>query len=1563
MDVLGRLSKQLSRLSRKSTVPLPEEEEDAPPSGGFVLVQHVDYDSRSLRTPEAHWESEQFEGPIGCHGCLSQTLDSAVWEVCVTACVLADLTLTILTFVLDEEVAEGDMVFYSSAGFLSVLVLDVVLRILKDRIRFFIFPFKVLNWIEFTVGILGAAMVVMDGVRRSCSGAECESAKQNKGASLGRSIRPILRFSRVLRAAFQLFLARGGLHKKIDRATDRLTDALVRQAIGGMLILPDDNVTLKPSSGMFHLEKAQVRSSAFRDLHFPFSILGGIIDLVHIDIDMFAGTSRKKRDMMSHTGHRLLVVVENVLLVVGPEHHVEEGWGFEAVKDGKSKLVELMTKVFKSSTPQAGGDDDGDGANKPKKMNVAAAKKKSIEYMKRNLKQVIGEVLAHGMHVSIKNVEIRYEDANGYLSGGPAVIGGFKVTSAQIRALGALEDEEDDDHPEEDFRVKGKWLAGDANDPKFFSEVSRKSSGGSSRSPEGPGAASSPTYFSGFGFDKEATKKRHLNHGVRVAMEMFNLCAFWDMHEGRSLNKNALYTPMLQEGTGVDILSFLHDRQRRENRERLRLAVLHRVEKSFIKRDGKSAIERMRRLRDRVAAHRYLLLPSGCSLHALVKPPAAGDRDPFEDFWPVATNIDCFVPSVPLVVDLSQAQCIYKVVNYFKTWKKQDQRVMWQPVPHHDSSQIAYQRWGLALRQVLHGIDDTYPWHSLAWVEMRRRAAINQEYLSELCTTPRDTDKIAALQVGLPLAEVLLARQAAASANAAERLKKRESRVQKLRSKLGMILLRRMSKAADSKESDEEVSLRVEQANDVMKREETSAKELEALEGKANNALPASAKAAQVLVRMDVMEAKLLCESPVVSRKPRRLLMHLKARGISCIGTRCAPRKVWMRWAPQERVQELANDVRAPEDPVGEVTVNDLRAVLCSAPTTAPRMRRLLNFTHEMDTSKREPRASQQLPAATELSRDATEILFRADSGASVQSLGQNMVQGNNALRDAGSAYGDSKKVVQIKPVASEIPMGRGASVDSTGGTLLTVVIKSAHGLRNADMKTLSDPYCIGMIEGKPETAWKTRTVHNNLAPMWNHAHPLTVPQSNEVLSFVVMDHDDKKKDDFLGQCQLERHMYYPDGFKGNLTLKGKDGSSCGKIEVKIFIDEMMEREDHAADMGPCMQIRATIIKSGEVDDKANGYQRVKEPDRCIVSAWTTGLEVYICKPFLKQLVTCIKYPALKDPTMGRRRSHLPKPKMSKDELDAIEFWENLKKIQQRHTARVVLREKKTRKNEKILGLTGPMKDKQIQCKMLLCGPMRATRLQAYSQAAWLAETATLPSGIMQGRRHPQNGVKMGFQPLVTAESNGNGPVQSTTTGWWYATESEAQLASQILSSGYLPDELQQNGDISCAGVDAYEEKEPLFTLPRAALSTWATSNDSYRYKPYTSARGLIQLPPLVARPFGVQVCPALVVECCGCSSSPCIKPIAAQISSDCGEACKNFKTPDTDVGPSKTPEAVQAGFVEVQAKSQSVATSQADPEQAPAFSGGFEPSASLSSTAYRTSEQTLQGRDRKSVV
>jgi len=116
----------------------------------------------------------------------------------------------------------------------------------------------------------------------------------------------------------------------------------------------------------------------------------------------------------------------------------------------------------------------------------------------------------------------------------------------------------------------------------------------------------------------------------------------------------------------------------------------------------------------------------------------------------------------------------------------------------------------------------------------------------------------------------------------------------------------------------------------------------------------------------------------------------------------------------------------------------------------------------------------------------------------------------------------------------------------------LCVIIERATDLPNADVIGKSDPYCICEIVNQPNMRFQTRTISNNLNPVWNHKFVLPGLDPSDELRFTVMD-EDFRDDELLGVGHLLGHDVAA-GFAGEvpLILNGKETAARLRVTIKV---------------------------------------------------------------------------------------------------------------------------------------------------------------------------------------------------------------------------------------------------------------------------------------------------------------------------------------------------------------------------------------------------------------------------
>jgi len=909
------------------------------------LATKVEVDTKCLRTPEAHWECE-FADAHPCRKRLERLVDSVALEVVVTVAVLMDLIITVSSMIIGDEGEEPRGIFYLTAVLLIVLLIDVLLRMIKEGCLFF---YKWLNWIEFLVAISGPLFMIIELFDKSAS--------MGSKATFGRTIRPVLKVMRILRSCWNATMARGGVHGRIDRATDKLMDRLVQQYLGDILRIPPENCKVKISDGSFHLEKAQFRSNAFQGLHLPFTVLGGLIELVHVDFDLHEKRGDKKSGSSGADWSRargLLIVIENLLLVVGPGHHQEypePPWTIDSVMECKKKLVEMVAKRIEAlAKPKK-----SDGTEVKKVDGGKVSMKNVVERAKKRSKQVVENALSRGIHLAVRHIEIRYEDSTGALMDGQAILGGFQIGSLQLRAEAG-----GGDHGEADFRVDSRWRPGISEDVPEVGVPSSTCGGAASMatastSAGGKGTGSrttapdSPSSKLGRGlsntsqlyksvYSSSGAAKPSLMQGVRVACDIEHISVYWDAElNGWEGVREGRLAHMLGEGIGTDYTKFLTMMRCRRLWERVRLSVCRDAGRHLVQKAGGNTTDRLlsqmrercRRLRDRLCVHHYLLPPFAANFHMIVK--RMQKEVTFSEFWMPVTDLDLRVPIIEMCMDLSQAKTLHRLLAFFKKWQRDDDRFQWRPPPHHTDFSRAFARWAYAVRWIQHSINPKYNWHSRAWLEMRRKAAIRSEYTLALCAVPQDQCLIDMLQVCIPLKEVLLTRQATASIIKAERQARAKLKRQRC-----------CAKATSSfPTSSKSKSLDLDDLEEAQGNEESDLFR-EDSEGKADDKKPKAAKipaekAIQLRVHVDAIHI-LSCKSSTQVRQP---LVKMEVTGLIVSAAKAAPLDVWLRLAPHNATAAAAD--REPFSFAVQGSVSDILGLCFAAPKEAPKLRRMVS--------------------------------------------------------------------------------------------------------------------------------------------------------------------------------------------------------------------------------------------------------------------------------------------------------------------------------------------------------------------------------------------------------------------------------------------------------------------------------------------------------------------------------------------------------------------------------------------------------------------------------------------
>jgi len=117
----------------------------------------------------------------------------------------------------------------------------------------------------------------------------------------------------------------------------------------------------------------------------------------------------------------------------------------------------------------------------------------------------------------------------------------------------------------------------------------------------------------------------------------------------------------------------------------------------------------------------------------------------------------------------------------------------------------------------------------------------------------------------------------------------------------------------------------------------------------------------------------------------------------------------------------------------------------------------------------------------------------------------------------------------------------------------------SARDLRAAEWaEGTADPFCLTETTGElVKSKFKTKTVSNRGAPVWNQAAKMQLAQ-DDGLKLMVFDQDAGKPDESLGWAELPFSKMVPMGFEGELKLNDSSTSDAPqpayvKVRVKIL--------------------------------------------------------------------------------------------------------------------------------------------------------------------------------------------------------------------------------------------------------------------------------------------------------------------------------------------------------------------------------------------------------------------------
>jgi len=210
----------------------------------------------------------------------------------------------------------------------------------------------------------------------------------------------------------------------------------------------------------------------------------------------------------------------------------------------------------------------------------------------------------------------------------------------------------------------------------------------------------------------------------------------------------------------------------------------------------------------------------------------------------------------------------------------------------------------------------------------------------------------------------------------------------------------------------------------------------------------------------------------------------------------------------------------------------------------------LCEFVEGVLRAKGEAKAKDILAVQCDMWRVESRLLDKVDDfSSSIQSeFGASGLQG---------ALQRLKQEIVLQPLSPPKVDSRSSSPPHADPRMLKlrITVFGARGLRNADWRTISDPYCICQITGRPGSCFRTAIVKDNLDPDWDHTDDINEFAFEDELQFTVMDKDMIKSDDFLGRAVLKSTQIYPRGFEGELGLRDLERRSlAGSLRVRVVV-------------------------------------------------------------------------------------------------------------------------------------------------------------------------------------------------------------------------------------------------------------------------------------------------------------------------------------------------------------------------------------------------------------------------
>lgn len=609
-----------------------------------------------------------------CH----KVTENAYFQSFVTLMIVMDLCLTIHSFIASEEEVSGIGFWITNFVIIMVLSMDVVLRLIVDGLGFFKKP---MDLIEVLVVVICLVFFFLE------SGP--------KGVSLGRTLRPLFRVIKALRLASKAVVGQSKLSAKMNKLVFNTVHSFVESQLEGLLYLPKDHLTVRPSAGILYVQKTHVVSAAFDKLHLPFTVKGGLLELFRVDL----GLEKKNFELPG-----LEVTLHNLLLVVGPGHHQvppKPQWNYETVASAKKRMVDVLTQRLESQIRGAHShkqdnteDDDGITVEPQEKKGLMGA------FMKRIKNGLMSALLAR-VSIKIKNIAIRYEDDCELQD--HAVLGTFKVgaislflSPVSVKKSGRSRSKE---NPPTLDASKSKLERAPSKKNHIHEVISSKDGSikkNNSISPltnsDSPlDATQSPSLSSKISSDNVFQQMQGLRSdgtwrvfkgGTEGQEEHFDVSI--NESKGKEKLKGQMIISRVSAWWSVDVVaSKQHFTPELRSAESIHNAALRFKQEDLKDRLQVACMEHIVRpfgAWRRAWSYGYLLQPMHASVHmALSKPDDGNVPQEGSDFWHPARDIDVQLQTVNLSIQRKHLLSLIKLVRFTDHWHKDNEKFQWRP--------------------------------------------------------------------------------------------------------------------------------------------------------------------------------------------------------------------------------------------------------------------------------------------------------------------------------------------------------------------------------------------------------------------------------------------------------------------------------------------------------------------------------------------------------------------------------------------------------------------------------------------------------------------------------------------------------------------------------------------------------------------------------------------------------------------------------------------------------------------------------------------------------------------